>query len=57
MPLSARTPGGGKSSADVGQGYHAFADIVTTAMPIGFACRAVWCHELLKQELIVDART
>jgi hypothetical protein len=39
------------------QGYHAFADIVTTAMPIGFACLAVWRHKLLKQELIVDART
>jgi hypothetical protein len=24
------------------QGYHTLADIVSTAMPIGLACRAVW---------------
>ncbi|HEY6645091.1 hypothetical protein [Povalibacter sp.] len=30
------------------QGYHTFADIVTTAMPIGLACMVVWRCRLLR---------
>ena len=59
--------GGGWGRASIGIGaayaalmmyqrYHTFADIVTTGVPIGLACMAVWQCKLLKQGLTADAR-